>query len=82
MSRLETSTSIRGLSLDWTAGSSTAYRYPRRCYRRPHSSGPHWSSGSDWRRPNAKADYEQRLAEWERWQPLAERAHSLKSAKI
>lgn len=31
--------------------------------------------------PHAKADYEQRLAEWERWQPLAERAHSLKSAE-
>jgi len=30
---------------------------------------------------NVKADYEQRLAEWERWQPLAERAHSLKSAE-
>jgi NAD(P)-dependent dehydrogenase (short-subunit alcohol dehydrogenase family) len=31
--------------------------------------------------PNAKADYEQRLAEWDRWQPLAERAHSLKSVE-
>jgi len=30
---------------------------------------------------DVKADYEQRLAEWERWQPLAERAHSLKSAE-
>ena len=29
--------------------------------------------------PQAKADYEQRLAEWERWQPLAERAHTLES---
>ena len=32
--------------------------------------------------PHAKADYERRLAEWERWQPLAAGAHSLKSAEI
>ncbi|MFZ4372954.1 MAG: SDR family NAD(P)-dependent oxidoreductase [Mycobacterium sp.] len=29
--------------------------------------------------PQAKADYEKRLTEWERWQPLAERAHRLES---
>ncbi|MEI7546368.1 MAG: SDR family NAD(P)-dependent oxidoreductase, partial [Mycobacteriaceae bacterium] len=29
--------------------------------------------------PYARADYEQRLAEWERWQPFAERAHRLES---
>jgi len=29
----------------------------------------------------ARADYDRRLAEWERWQPLAERAHSLNSAE-
>ena len=29
----------------------------------------------------ARVDYEHRIAEWERWQPLTERAHSLNSAE-
>ena len=29
--------------------------------------------------PRAESDYEQRLAEWRRWQPLAERTHRLES---
>jgi len=30
----------------------------------------------------ARVEFEHRIAEWERWQPLAERAHSLNSAEI